>query len=179
MKALISILIFFTGFHLFAQENQPVVPVNPETGFIQFQEVVEEEGTKDELFNRCIYWLNSYYKNSTRVTTIRDFQTGRIEGKHNIRIYYYSGDSIKTQAGTVDYTFNIELKPDKFRYTLSNFKLRSKTRMPVEKWLDKDHPDYNPRWDEYLQQIADFAESWSKSLKTKMQPEVKKTDDDW
>jgi len=179
MKAFISVLVFITSFHLFAQEEQAIVPVDPGSGLIQFREVVEEKGTKEELFNRCIYWLNSYYKNSTRVTTIRDHQTGRIEGNHNIRIYYYTDDSVRTQAGTVDYVFNIELKPDKYRYTITNFKLRSKTRMPIEKWLDKNDPDYNAHWDEYLQQIAGFVESWSNSLKAKMKAEVKKTDDDW
>ncbi len=179
MKALISLIILFASFQLFAQEEQAVVPVNPETGLIQFREVVEEKGTKDELFNRCIYWLNSYYKNSTRVTTIRDIQTGRVEGKHNIRIYYYTDDSLKTQAGTVDYVFNIELKPDRYRYTVTDFRLRSKTRVPIEKWLDKSDPEYNPRWDEYLQQTADFVKDWSDNLKKKMKPEVKKTDDDW
>jgi len=131
-----------------------------------FQEVVAEKGTKEELFNRCIYWLNNYYRNSTRVTTIRDVQTGRIEGRHNIRLYYFK-DSVKTQAGTVDYVFKIDLKQDKFRYTISDLKLRSKTRVPIEKWLDKDDPEYNPHWDEYLQQIADFtatAESAADSM---------------
>lgn len=179
MKAFVFLVIFFSGFHLFSQEEQPVVPVNPETGIIQFREIVDEPGTQGELFNRCIYWLNSYYKNSTRVTTIRDINTGRIEGKHNIRIYHYTDDSVKTQAGTVDYVFNIELKPDKYRYTITDLKLRTKTRMPIEKWLNKNDPDYNPYWDEYLQQVANFFEDWSSSLKTKMKPEVKKTDDDW
>jgi hypothetical protein len=177
MKAFIWLLIFSSGFNLFAQEEQAIVPVNPETGLIQFREVVKVEGTKEELFNRCIYWLNSYYKNPTRVTTIRDVQSGRIEGTHNIRLYYMN-EGVKTPAGTVDYVFKIELKPNKYRYTISDLKLRSKTRMPIEKWLDKDDPEYNAHWDEYLQQIADFVEGWSKNLQEKMKPEVAKTDDD-
>lgn len=179
MKAIISLLIFFSGFHLFAQEEQAVVPVDPETGSIKFQEVVDEPGTQEKLFNRCIYWLNDYYANPTRVTTIRDFNTGRIEGKHNFRIYHFVEDSVKTIAGTVDYVFDIEFKKDKYRYTITNLKLRSKTRLPVEKWLNKNDPDYNEQWDDYLQQMAVFFEEWSSSLKTKMKPEVEKTDDDW
>jgi len=178
MKSYIFLILFFSGFNLLAQEEQPVVPVDPGTGKVLFQEVVAEKGTKEELFNRCIYWLNNYYRNSTRVTTIRDVQTGRIEGRHNIRLYYFK-DSVKTQAGTVDYVFKIDLKQDKFRYTISDLKLRSKTRVPIEKWLDKDDPEYNPHWDEYLQQIADFVQSWSDNLKEKMKPEPVKTDDDW
>ena len=179
MKAFVSLIIFFSSFPLFAQEEQSIVPVDSETGLIQFREVVDEQGSKEELFNRCIYWLNSYYKNSTRVTTIRDIQTGRIEGKHNIRIYYYNADSVKTLAGTVDYVFNIQLKTNKYRYTISDLKFRTKTRIPIEKWLNKNDPEYNPHWDEYLQQIANYFEDWSNSLKKKMNPEVKKSDDDW
>ncbi len=179
MKAIISLLIFFVGFHLFAQEDQTVVPVDPETGIIKFQEVVDEPGTQEKLFNRCIYWLNDYYANPTRVTTIRDFNTGRIEGKHNFRIYHFTEDSVKTLAGTVDYVFDIEFKKDKYRYTITNLKLRSKTRLPVEKWLNKNDPEYNEQWDNYLQQMAIFFEEWSSNLKTRMKPEVEKTDDDW
>ncbi len=179
MKKLFFLILFFSGFSLFAQDEQPLVPVDEETGKIRFREVVDETGTKNELFNRCIYWLNGFYKNPTRVTTIRDVNTGKIEGRHNIRLYYYTDDSVKTQAGTVDYVFVIELKDNKYRYTITDLKLRSTTRMPVERWLDKNEPAYDPRWDDYLQQIADFFHDWSESLKEKMKPEVKKSEDDW
>ncbi|RLD45462.1 MAG: hypothetical protein DRI89_00980 [Bacteroidetes bacterium] len=179
MKVFISLIIVFAGFQLMAQEEQPIVPVDPETGLIKFREVVDEKGTQNELFNRCIYWVNDFYANPTRVTTIRDYNSGRIEGKHNISIYTYTNDSAKKQAGTVDYVFNIELKHDKYRYTITDLKIHTKTRTPAEKWLNKNDPDYSPHWDEYLQQIADFFAEWSSSLKTKMKPEVKKTKDDW
>jgi len=39
-----------------AQDNP--VPRDSETGKIKFQEVVEEPGTQEELFNRSINWLN-------------------------------------------------------------------------------------------------------------------------
>ena len=179
MKELFFLVIFFAGFNLLAQEDESVVPVDSETGKIRFREVIDEQGTKNELFNRCIYWLNDFYVNPTRVTTIRDVNTGKIEGTHNIRIKYYIEDSVKIIAGTVDYVFIIEMKSDKYRYTITDLKLRAATRMPVERWLNKNDPAYDPRWDDYLQQIADFFEGWSENLKTKMKPEVKKTEDDW
>jgi len=49
----------------------------------------------------------------------------------------------------------------------------------VEKWLDKSDPAYNKQWDSYLEQIADFVDKWSESLKKKMMPEMEKTKDDW
>lgn len=179
MKPLVSLLILFFSFNLWAQEDQSIVPVDPETGLIRFREVIAEEGTQNDLFNRCIYWLNDFYANPTRVTTIRDYNTGRVEGKHNIRIYYFTEDSIKKQAGTIDYVFKIDLKDNKYRYTISDLKLRSLTRMPVEEWMNKDAPDYSPKWDDYLKQMADFFADWSANLKLKMKPEIKKTEDDW
>ncbi|MCF6171621.1 MAG: DUF4468 domain-containing protein [Bacteroidales bacterium] len=179
MKELFILVFFFAGFNLFAQETEPVVPVDSETGNILFREVIDEQGTQNQLFNRCIYWLNDFYANPTRVTTIRDVNTGKVEGRHNIRLYYYNEDSVKMTAGTVDYVFVIEMKPGKYRYTISDLKLRAATRMPVERWLNKDDPAYDPRWEDYLRQIAGFFNGWSESLKAKMKPEVKKKEDDW
>ncbi len=179
MKQLLFLVLFLPGMYLYALNDEPVVPVVEEPGLIKFQEVVDEKGTKEKLFNRSIYWLNDYYTNPTRVTTIRDFQSGRIEGRHNFRIYYYADDSVKNIAGTVDYVFDIEFKTDKYRYTITHLKLRAETRLPVEKWLNKDDPGYNKRWDEYLKQMADFFEEWSSNLKTKMKPEKEKAADDW
>jgi hypothetical protein len=49
----------------------------------------------------------------------------------------------------------------------------------VEKWLDKSDPAYDVRWNEYLDQIAEYAKDWSDSLKEKMKPEVEKASDEW
>jgi hypothetical protein len=62
------------------------VPIDEETGLITYQEVVEEEGTKQEYFNRAIGWINSYYKNPVDVTKTRDPQSGIIKGIHRFKI---------------------------------------------------------------------------------------------
>jgi hypothetical protein len=73
----------------------------------------------------------------------------------------------------------IEFKENRYRYTIDELLLKSRTNMPVEKWLNKDDPAYDPRWDGYLQQIALYVNEWSTSLKEKMKPEVEKTEDEW
>ena len=161
-----------------AQDDVLVIPLDEDTQMIKFREVIDEEGTKDELFNRCIYWLNDFYKDPTRVTTIRDNPTGKIAGQHQFRVYYEE-EGIKKPAGMVRYTFTIEFKDNKYRYTIDELKVKSRTDIPVEKWLDKDDPAYDPRWDDYLQQIALYVEDWSESLKEKMKPEPEKKEDDW
>ncbi len=62
MKISITSLLILFGLALGAQNSTSKYPVNPETGQIEFQEVVDERGSKEELFNRSIYWLNDYYK---------------------------------------------------------------------------------------------------------------------
>lgn len=179
MKIFALLFLFFSSTMLFAQPEKLELPIDEETGFIKFSDVVDEEGTKDELFKRCVYWLNDFYKDPTRITTIRDVATGKIVGRHQFRVYYYEEDSLKQIGGMVKYTFVIEFKEDRYRYTIDELLLKSRTNMPVEKWLDKDDPAYDPRWDGYLQQIAMYVEEWSSSLKEKMKPEKEITKDEW
>lgn len=173
------IVTVFFSFVLSAQVMKPIIPIDNETNKIKFQETVAEPGSKDDLFKRCIYWLNDTYKNPVRVTSIRDKETGKIEGKHRFRIYFWDKDSIKQIGGMINYKFVIEFKQDKYRYTINELILKSQTNLPVEKWLDKSDPAYNKQWDSYLEQIAEFVNDWSENLKVKMQPEVEKQEDVW
>ena len=165
---------------LVAQNTMDVlIPVDQETNKVKFQEVVDEKGDKYELFKRSIYWLNDTYKDPVRVTSVRDKETGKIVGRHRFRIYYWDKDDIKHIAGMINYTFTVELKDDKYRWTIDEITLKSATNVPVEKWLDKDDPAYDPRWEGYLVQIRDFITEWSENLKEKMKPEPEKVEDDW
>jgi hypothetical protein len=178
MNRFAILLLILLPVVVFSQDTILEIPVDEDTKTIRFQEVVNEDGTKDELFNRCIYWLNDFYNDPTRITTIRDNPTGKIVGQHQFRVYY-TEDGFKKPAGMVRYTFTIEVKDDKYRYTINELTLKSNTNVPVEKWLDKDDPAYDPRWDDYLQQIAAYVADWSESLKEKMKPEPEKKEDDW
>ncbi len=156
-----------------------VIPVDSETNRVKFQGVIDEEGSKYELFKRSIYWLNSTYKDPVRVTSVRDKETGKIVGRHRFRIYYWDRDSIKHIGGMINYTFTVEMKDNRYRYTIDEIVLKSKTNIPVVKWLDKDDPAYDPRWDGYLKQIRDFVNNWSNNLEEKMKPEPEKVEDEW
>ncbi len=180
MKNLIIIVFLFLSFQVLSQVKEELtLPIDTETNKIKFQGVVEEEGDKYELFKRSIYWLNSTYKDPVRVTSVRDKETGKIVGRHRFRIYYWDKDSIKHIGGMINYTFTVEMKDGRYRYTIDEIILKSATSIPVEKWLDKDDPAYDPRWDEYLRQIADFVNNWSSTLEEKMKPEPEKVKDDW
>jgi len=180
MKKFIIIIFILYGINLSAQVKEDlVIPIDTETNKIKFQGVVDEKGTQYELFKRAVYWLNGTYKDPVRVTSVRDKETGKIIGRHRFRIYYWDNDSIKHPAGMIKYTFTVELKDNKYRYTIDEIILTSTSSIPVEKWLDNSDPAYDPRWDQYLQQIADFVNNWSSTLEEKMKPEPEKVKDDW
>ncbi len=180
MKNFALFLLLFVSSMTFAQQKKFVLPIDTETQKIKFQEVVKEKGTQQQLFNRCVYWLYKYYKDADRVTSVRDPQLGKIEGQHRFRVYYYDKDSIKHIGGTIDYTFSIAFRNGRYRYTISKLLLKTASKFPIERWLDKTSPNYDPRWDSYLQQIAKFVNGWAANLKEHMKPEPpKKSDDNW
>jgi hypothetical protein len=170
-------LIFFTG----ASQSQELnIPIDPNTGLITYQEVVEEKGEKDELFNRCVYWLNEFYKNPVAVTKKRDFESGVMKGQHQFRIYFTDEEGYKKDAGMVMYDFTIEFKEDRYRYTVTDFLLRKASRYPIEQWLNKSDPAYSEKWDGYLQQVNDFVtKEWVPALKEKMKPEEIIEEEEW
>jgi len=180
MKKFLTFVLILFAVQVVAQEKPTLfIPVDDETNKIKFQGVVEEEGSQYELFKRSIYWLNDTYKDPVRVTSVRDKETGKIIGRHRFRIYYWDEDSVKHRGGTIKYTFTVELKDNRYRYTIDEIILTSATSIPVEKWLDKSDPAYNDKWDEYLRQIADFVNNWSSTLEEKMKPEPEKVVDEW
>jgi hypothetical protein len=171
-------LVVFSLMIVFSGKTQPV-PVDEETGLIIYQDVIQEEGDREEFFNRAIGWINSFYANPVDVTKTRNPESGIIKGLHRFKIKSATKDGTEVDAGVVQYEFSLEFREGRYRYTLSDFVLRQTSRVPVEKWLDKNDPQYNPLWDDFLIQVDDFAQNWIGSLKDGMKPPKVKADDDW
>lgn len=181
MKKLLLIAIFYLlGRNAYTQIDSINMPIDDMTNMITYKEVVQEKGTKDELFNRCVYWLNEFYANPVAVTKVRDQATGVIKGQHQIRVFYTDDQGYKKEGGMVQYDFVIELKEDRYRYTVNEFLLRVGSRYPIENWLNKDDPKYDNRWPVYLKQIDDyFRNEWIPALKAKMKPEEEIKKEEW
>lgn len=168
---------------VFAQEKDAegtdAIPIDPNTGLITFQEVVEESGTQKELFNRASEWLHHYFLQPVYVTQVRDAASGVIKGKHQFEIFYYEKD-VKKIAGIVKYYFKIECKDGRYRYTLDNFVLTQQSKYPCERWLNTAHRDYNDQWLLYLEQLQVYAiDDFAASLKEYMVPKVKVEEEEW
>jgi hypothetical protein len=178
MRIVFSVL--FVTISILSAFAQNEIPVDETTGLITYKEVVEEQGTKDELYNRGASWLHTFYVNPWEVAKVRDQSTGLIKIQHQFRLDEYDDKGNKLVGKTILYSARIEFKDGRYRYVIDNFVLKEMSRYPVEKWLDKKAPDYNPKWDVYLGQIDAYVrDELVKSLKENMKPPKEVKEDVW
>jgi len=169
---------------IFAQDTlpDPVIPFDKATKTIKFSKVIHVEGSKNELFNRCVYWLNDYYKSPTRVTEIRDLPSGKIVGKHSFPLYSYDSiDNVRKKTAKVNYTFTIMFRDGRYKWQIDQLEVISSEKVPIEMMIVKSDSMYRKKWKNYLIQVADFVKNWSDNLVEKMKPEAikQKDDSDW
>jgi len=181
-KAFLYFSILLSGLFLYSQEEEAVdnsIPIDPNTKLITFQEVVEQEGSKKELFNRASEWLHHFFKQPVYVTQVRDAASGVIKGKHQFELYNYDKDG-QHIAGMIKYYFKIECKDGRYRYTLDNFTLTRQSKYPCERWLDTNDQHYSDEWPNYLQQLREYSiDVFAVSLKDYMVPEEKVEEEEW
>ncbi len=181
-KLLLICLVGFTtlfSVQMIAQDQvvTPDVPVDPDSKKIMYREVIQEKGDPGYLYNKAMEWFNYYYINPTSLFKIQDRINGKIEGTGRMKIYYDDISGNRMSAGLVVYTIRLEFKDDRYRYTVIDFNLKGASRYPLEKWLNKEDPAFNPQWNNYLYQIDTTMQRLGSSLKEKMKPLVEKTDE--
>ena len=172
----ISLLVFFIP-QVYSQQH--TVPIDETTKLITWKDVVQQNGTKEVLYNRAIEWINSYYSNPQGITKIRDVDNGKILINHAIRLNdtLKSGEVVPSQT-TVNYVFNLEFRENRYRYTFSDFTMKANSKFPLERWLDTTHQSYQPAWAGYLLQIDKTINETISSLKEGMKEKVVK-EDNW
>ena len=143
MKVILPAIIILFVLKLPVAQNQSAVNmfIDEGTGLYTYKEVIEEQGTKDELYNRCASWLHVYFANPWDAAKVRDQASGLIKIKHQARIYDYPEGEVKKDAGLVLYEARIEFKDMRYRITVDNFAWKKASRYPIEKWLDTEAPD--------------------------------------
>jgi hypothetical protein len=175
MRIFLFLALLQAGY-VFSQQA-PQLPVDPDTKLITYKEVVNQEGSKDDLFNRGMGWLRIYYLNPNAIANVMDKANGKIEGIGRLRLYYFDKDSNRLDAGIVTYAIKLEFKDNKYRYILNDFNLKAVSRVPLERWMNKKDPAYNPQWDAYLYQVDTTMQRLVKSLKEGMKPKAVKKDE--
>jgi len=181
LSILISLLIVFTlNAYCQLDSTDSQIPVSEKTGLITYQEVIQEEGTRRELFNRAQEWLHQFFANPVYVTKKRDAASGVIKGRHQIELTYIDDDGYKKIGGMVMYSFNIECRDGRYRYTITDFQLKQTSKYPLEKWLDKSNINYNPQWEKYLEQVDDYCRNeFGKTLQEAMEPKEVIEEEEW
>jgi hypothetical protein len=165
---------------LFAQlQTTPYnLPVDPDSKKIMYREVVEQQGKPAYLYNKAIEWFGFYYPNAQSVFSVQDKENGKVEGIGRMKIYFTDEASgVKQEGGLLLYQIKMEMKDDKYRYTLTDFNLKGASRFPIERWMNKSDPAYNPRWDSYLYQVDTTMQRLISTMKEKMKPTVVKKDE--
>jgi hypothetical protein len=155
------------------------VPVDPDTQMITYTDVVHEPGTKNDFFNRAVAWINKTYKNPSDVTSVRDPQTGKIEGNHRFKIYTDTVDGTKMEWGTIIYSFKLEFKDGRYKYTFDQFLLNAPSKYPLERWLDKKDPSYSSTCVAKLEKVNETMNELINGLKEGMKPPKVKKEEDW
>jgi len=178
IKFLLPVLFIINSTVKVNAQNEITVPIDPVTKMITYEEVVKETGTKDELYDRCVKWFNSFYKNITNVTKVQNKLEGRIEGAHRFKIYDFDNKGGKTDAGLVNYSIKIAFKDGKYKYTITDISWKQTSHFPAERWLDKKAPSYSAKYESYLQQTDNEIKKIIDSLKNGMKPKQEKNNNE-
>ena len=162
-----------------AQGTQPgsKPPVDADSKLILYREVITEQGNVDILYNRGMGWFSAYYKNAGSILKTQDKVNGKLEGTAKVMVSYFDEKGMRMDGGAVLYDISHELKENKYRYSITNFTLKTTSRYPIEKWMNKSDPAYNSNWDSYLYQVDTTMRSLVKNLKEGMKPKTVKKDD--
>jgi hypothetical protein len=135
VKRLVTVLVFsFVCMFTQAQQDdvsQTPVPVDENTNLIVYKAVVQEEGTPAAFFKRAVKWINSVYKSPASVTSLRDMESGIIEGDYRFKIYATTKDGVNSEWGTITYAFKLEFRENRYRYTFFDFVIKGQSRRPL------------------------------------------------
>jgi len=178
MKHAIFLLMFMITFTGSVSTQNSNIPVDEDTGLITWQGVIQETGSPLILYNRCIEWINSVYKNSQEATKVRDPEGGRIVIHHRFRMIDVQPDGSEINSNTiVNYVLRLEFRDNRYRYTFTEFTMKALSKYPLERWLDPTDPSYLPAYAGYLLQVQQSVEELIESLKEGMKEKTIKVDE--
>ena len=179
--SLLAILVL-TLLSAFPQKNKnlekPDLPIDEKTQTVTYKEVVQQEGTPQELFDRAMDWVKSYYKNTNEVIKSQDRESGIIELRSSVRIYGTQKDGSKHMRNIVYYKCKIECRDKRYRYVISDFTEKATAVSPIEVWFDTENPKWEPAHFEYLKQIDEQVKEIIASMKNGMNQKIEQ-EEEW
>jgi len=171
-------IVLFSGLTVCGQKQQtvynsfPDMPFDENTNLVTYKEVVQQKGSQDELYERALKWVNSYYPNPIAVIQKTDKVGGSIVCVSNIKITTLGTDGKSpVMAGFVYYTFTIEVKTGRYRYIITDLYKKETSRFPIEKWFDRTKPEWSAVRYDHLHQIDEAVKKLIDELEEGMKPE--------
>lgn len=178
MKTLLLIIGCFACAFSGVRAQTPAIPVDPETKKIMYRAVVDQQGDPNYLYDKAIAWFAYYYPNPQAVYSVQDKVNGKVEGVARIKVYTKDEKSgVRVEGPMLQYLIKLEFKENKYRYTITDFRIKNASGWAVEKWMNKSDPSYNPVWESYLYQIDTTMQRLQSTLIEKMKPTVVKKDE--
>lgn len=157
---------------------QPNVPIDKETGHVEYVEVVNVDGASaHELYKRIYYWYHTFYTNPSGVITSDNSNENYVNGQHAITVF----DTVNGTAnkhGLVKYTIEVAAKDGRYRYRIKEIYYFQQPKLYVEKWLDDKAPNKAVQYG-YLTQVDTYLKDLVTKLKDTMGKPIpgKKSDD--
>jgi len=156
----------------------PDLPIDERTNLVTYQDVVKQEGTPQVLYDRALAWVKKYYKNTSEVIKNADAEKCVLDLRSSVRIFSKQKDGTTMAKNIVYYSFKLECREGRYRYTITNFKERATAAAPIENWFKTDSPYWSPSQYEWLIQIDSQIKELINDLEEGMlPPEV--FEDEW
>ncbi len=176
-------LMLFLSFNSIAQIEEfkePALPIDQETKLISYSKIIEVPANKDSLYRKGQAWFRKFYKNPTGVIRESDTTSGKILGKHQIKILNPADKKgIQTMKGITQYSVNTNYKDNKVRIVLTEINLNATSYYPIENWLDKTAKDFTPKNYFYLEQIDKQMKEILVDFEKYMKEPKKGKQDEW
>ena len=113
-KISLFLLLVMLSTIAFAQKNklpeEPTLPIDERSNLVTYQDVVNEPGTPQELYDRAMRWVKEFYKNTAEVVKKSDRDAAVIEMRSSVRIYGTQKDGSLHFRNIVYYNFKLECR---------------------------------------------------------------------
>jgi len=161
----------------FSQENTYGFPIDEETGKIHYKEVVQVNGMQNDLYLRAQKWLHEFFTNASSAIRRLDQDNGLIEGRRVLKVTVKDKKGRVKPAGSIKYTFRIELKDNRYRVRLFDFVQASAGSKPLENWFEDTDKKAKAIHAQIFEQVKADVEKLLASLKKGMRPKEIKVDE--
>ncbi len=182
MNKIVAIALMLGFFTSNAQTVPTDLPIDQETKQAKWEGVVDvKEIKKDELYDRGLNWVNTFYTNPVGVLKSQNKETGEIEGKARFKLNTKDKKGVVSpNGGIVEYTIHLYFKDGKYKYEITRVHFVTNSYYDVSKWLDKSQANYNEAAFNYnLEQTIEYMEKLEDSLDEAMKKSLEKKKGDW